>query len=104
VVLVAFLVSLALVVIGTTYAVVKGVEFWRQAKSTGRTLSAELALFEERAARTEQLFAEADVSTQALQAAQERLRISHARLNVLLGTFEANRRRTYWLRAFLPPR
>jgi hypothetical protein len=104
VILAAFLVALVLVVAATTYAVVRGVSLWRHAKSTGRTFSAELARFEERAARTERLLAEADASSTALAAAQERLRISRARLTVLLGAFEDDKRRTRWLRVFVPSR
>lgn len=100
----AFLASLALVLAATAYAVVRGVSMWRRAKQVGGAFEAELALFDERAARTERLLADADRSALALQAAQERLRVSHARLEVLLGSIEDARRRTRWLRVFLPPR
>lgn len=103
-VLYTFLGSLVLVVGTTAYVVARGVELYRQAKRTGRTFSAEFAIFEERSARTERLLAEADGSAQALQAAQERLRISLARLQILLGSIERAKSRTYWLRVFLPPR
>jgi hypothetical protein len=104
VILYSFLASLALVVAATTYVAVQGVTLWRQAKRAGGAFDAELSLFDERAARTERLLEEADRSTQALAAAQERLRISRARLQVLLGSLEDARRRTRWLRMFLPPR
>lgn len=100
----AFLASLALAVAGTIYAVLKAIELWRQVKSTGRTFSTELSRFDERAARTERLLAEADVSATALGDAQERLRVSLARLEVLRDALESSRRRTSWLRAFAPPR
>lgn len=103
-ILLAFLVGLVLVVGAAVYAVVRGIALWRQVKGTSKTFSAELALFEERSARTERLLAEADASSQALVAAQARLRISRARLNVLLRAFEDDRRRTHWLRAFVPSR
>ena len=103
-ILFSFLASLALVAAATAYVVVRGLSLWRQVKGTGSEFEAELALFDERAARTERLLAEADRSAQALQAAQERLQISRARLQVLLGSIEDARRRTRWLRLFLPPR
>ena len=103
-ILFSFLASLALVAAATAYVVVRGLSLWRQVKGTGSAFEAELALFDERAARTERLLAEADRSARALQAAQERLRISRARLQVLLGSIEDARRRTRWLRLFLPPR
>jgi hypothetical protein len=103
-ILIAFLVGLVLVVAATVHAVLRGLVLWRQVKSTGRAFSTELARFEERSARTERLLAEADTSSQALVAAQERLRISRARLNILLRAFEDDKRRTRWLRVFVPTR
>lgn len=103
-VLYAFLASLALAVAGTIYAALKAIALWRQVKSTGRAFSDRLALFEERAVRTEQLLSEADSSAKALVEAQERLRVSLARLDVLRDALESSRRRTSWLRAFAPPR
>lgn len=103
-VLTAFLVGLVLWLAGVFILVVRGVELWRNAKRTGKAFSSELELFEERSARTEQLLAEADRASRDLQAAQERLRISKARLDVLLGSIETARQRTRWLRAFLPVR
>jgi hypothetical protein len=100
----AFLVALALALAATAYAVVRGVTLWRQAKSTGNAFSVELARFEERAARTERLLAEADRSTRDLQAAQERLHVSHAQLQVLLRSLERAKHRARWLRYFLPLR
>ena len=103
-ILTTFLGSLVLVAAATVYAVTRGVTLWRQAKSTERALSTEFALFDERSARTERLLAEADASAQALRAALDRLRLSRARLQILLGSIESAKRRTYWLRVFLPPR
>lgn len=100
----ALLAGLAAVLAGTLYAVVQGVELWRQAKRSGRTLTDELARFEERAARTERLLGEAESASLRLAAAQERLRVSRARLAVLTGALESAQRRTRWLRAFLPIR
>lgn len=103
-ILTAFLVGLALVLVGVFVVVVRGLALWRQGKRTGGAFSDELALFEERAVRTEQLLAEADRANQDLQAATERLRASRAQLDVLLESLETARRRTRWLRAFLPAR
>ena len=104
VVLTAFLVGLVLSLVGLFVVVVRGLALWRQAKRTSGVFGDELALFEERSARTEQLLAEADRSSQELQAATERLRVSRAQLSVLTGSLGRAQRRTRWLRAFLPVR
>ena len=100
----AFLVGLALSLVDIVFGSVRGVSLWRQGKRTGRTITGELALFEERSARTEQLLADADRANQDLQAATERLRVSRAQLQVLLNSLEGAQRRTRWLRVFLPTR
>ena len=100
----AFLVGLTLTLVGTFVAAVRGVALWRDGKRTGGVFTSELALFDERSARAEQLLADADRANQDLQAATERLRVSRAQLDVLLGSLEAAQRRTRWLRAFLPVR
>jgi len=104
VVLVAFLIGLALALVGIVFVMVRGLALWRHGKHSGRVLRSELSLFEERAARTERLLAEAEESSQDLQVALERLRLSRARLQVLLASLERAQRRTRWLRAFLPTR
>lgn len=101
-ILAAFLVGLVLSVAALVFAIVRAVGLWRQAKSTGSSLTAELSKFEERSARTERLLEEAESSNRELQAALERLRVSRARLEVLLGALERATARTRWLRAFLP--
>ena len=103
-VLSAFLVWLVLSLVGLFVVVIRGVELWRQGKRVGSAFGDELALFEERSARTEQLLAEAERASRDLEAAMERLRISRAQLNVLLASLETAQRRTRWLRAFLPVR
>jgi triphosphoribosyl-dephospho-CoA synthetase len=103
-ILVAFLVGLALVVAATAFVVVRAVELWRNAKRTGGKFTDELALFEERSARAERLLTENERSSRELEAALERLRVSRARLDVLLGSLEAAQRRTRWLRVLLPLR
>ena len=103
-VLASFLVGLLAVLAGTGYAGVRGFALWRRAKGTGGAITAELALFEERAVRTERLLAEAERSSKALLEAQERLRVSLARLQVLTASLESAQRKTAWLRAFVPSR
>lgn len=103
-ILTAFLLGLVLSLVGLFIVIVRGLALWRQGKRTSRAFGDELALFEERSARTEQLLAEADRASQDLQAATERLRVSRAQLDVLLGSVETARQRTRWLRAFLPAR
>jgi hypothetical protein len=104
VVLLAFLLGLAAVVAATVFCVLRGVRLWRQAKRTGGAFSTEVARFEERSARTERLLAEADRASRDLSAALERLRADRARLQVLLDALERAKKRTRWLRAFLPAR
>ena len=103
-VLTAFLIGLTLGLAGLFIAVVRGIVLWRQGKRTGGAISSELALFEERTARSEELLAEAERASQDLRVATERLRISRARLDVLLASLDAAQRRTRWLRVFLPSR
>ncbi len=103
-ILATFLVGLVLVIGATVFVAVRGLALWREAKGTGGRISDELALFDERSARTERLLADAETSSHELEAALERLRISRARLGVLLGSLEAAQRRTRWLRVLLPPR
>jgi hypothetical protein len=104
VILTAFLVGLTLSLVGLFVVVIRGVALWRHGKRTGGAFTDELARFEERAARTEQLLAEADRANQDLQAATERLRVSRAKLGVLLESLETAQRRTRWLRMFIPVR
>lgn len=103
-VLTAFLVGLVLAIVGIVVAAVRGIQLWRQGKRSGGAITSELASFEERSARTEQLLAEAERSSQDVQEAAERLRRSRAQLQVLLASVERARHRTRWLRAFLPTR
>jgi len=102
VVLTAFLIGLVLGLAGLFIVIVRGITLWRHGKRTGGTITKELDLFEERAARTEQLLAEAERASGELQAAAERLRVSRARLQVLLASLDTAKRRTRWLRVFLP--
>ena len=104
VVLPAFLAGLVLAFSAIVFATVRGVGLWRQMKRTGAAFSDELSSFDERAARAERLLAEADRSNRDLEAALARLRVSRARLDVLLGSLEGAQRRTRWLRVLLPLR
>jgi hypothetical protein len=104
VILTAFLVGLVLTLVGLFVAVVRAVGLWRQGKRTGGMFGDELALFEERSARTEQLLAEADRASEDLRVATERLRASRAQLDVLRGALSDAQRQTRWLRVFLPAR
>ena len=101
-VLASFLVGLAVVIVATAFCVVRGLQFRRQAKSTGSVLGEEVARFEVRSARTERLLAEAENASNELEAALERLRKSRAELQILLDAVERAKARTRWLRAFLP--
>ena len=103
-VLIALLVGVAAVVAAIVFCVVRGVQLWRQAKRTGGVLGAEVAKFEERSARTERLLDEAESANERLQAARERLSADRARLQVLLEAVQRAKKRTRWLRAFLPVR
>jgi hypothetical protein len=104
VILTAFLVGLSLALVGIFVAAVRGITLWKQGKRSGGAITSELALFEDRTARTEQLLADADRASQELHAATERLRVSRAQLRVLLDAVEAAQRRTRWLRVFIPTR
>jgi hypothetical protein len=104
VVLSSFLVGLVLGLAGTFVVAVRGVALWKQGKRSGKAITSELALFEERSARTEQLLVDAERAQAELQVATERLRVSRAQLQVLLGSIEEAQRRTRWLRVFLPSR
>jgi hypothetical protein len=102
VVLYAFLAGLAVSVLGTSVMAVRGVGLWRQTKRTGRSLGAELSMFERRAALTERHLAQWDRSNTELQHALEQLRSSRARLKLLLDSVERANSRLRWLRVFLP--
>ena len=103
-ILYAFLAGSVVALVAIVFVSVQGVGLWRQAKRTGGKFSTELSSFEARAAQAERLLAGADRSSQDLDAAVARLRVSRARLDVLLGSLEAAQRRTRWLRVLLPLR
>ena len=101
-VLLAFLSALALVLVALTISVIRGLRFWRQVKRTGRAFSTEIALFDERSARTERLLANSGQASEELEAALARLRSSRARVQVLLDSVARAKKRVGWLRAFFP--
>ncbi len=101
-VLPAFLVGLVAVLAAAIFAVVRAVGLWRQAKRTGGALTQELSSFEDRAATTERNLAAWEQASADLEAAVERLRVSRARLQVLLDALDRAQGRTRWLRVFLP--
>jgi hypothetical protein len=101
-VLLAFLSALALVLVALTVCVIRGLRFWRQVKRMGRAFSAEMALFDERSARTERLLANSGQASEELEAALARLRSSRARVQVLLDSVARAKKRVGWLRAFFP--
>jgi hypothetical protein len=102
VVLAAFLAGLVLAFAATAYAGVRGLGLWRVARGTGERFQDELALFEERSARTERLLAEGERASRDLELALARLRASQAQLNVLRSALERSLQRVRWLRAFVP--
>jgi len=101
-VLLALLVGLVAVLAAAIFVGVRGVGLWRQAKRTGGALTKELSSFEERTATAERNLAAWERASADLEAAVERLRVSRARLQVLLDALERAQGRTRWLRVFLP--
>ena len=101
-VLLVFLVSLGIVLVAAIVCAVRGVRFWRQFKRTSRTFSTEVALFDERSARTERLLADSGRTSEELEAALARLRASRAHMQVLLDSVARAKKRIGWLRAFFP--
>ena len=101
-VLASFLVALALVLAAIAFCVVRGIQLWRAARSTGGAFGAEVARFEVRSARTERLLAENEAASKEVEAALERLRVSRAKLGVLTSEVGRAQARVRWLRAVLP--
>jgi exonuclease VII small subunit len=101
-VLFAFVAGVVLVVLGTAFAVVRGIELWRHMRRTNRLFSGELESFEERTARIESHLAEWEQSNSELDAALARLHASRARLQVLQDAVDQAQARVRWLRVFVP--
>lgn len=102
VVLLAFLAALVVVLAALVFAVVRAIGLWRQAKRTGGAIGGELASFEEKTARAERHMTEFERSSAELDEALERLRVSQARLRVLLAAVERAQDRVRWIRVFVP--
>jgi exonuclease VII small subunit len=102
VVLLAFLAALVVVVGALTFAIVRAIALWRQTKRTGGALGAELASFEEKAALAERHMSAFERSSADLEQALERLRVSQARLRVLVAAVERAQDRVRWIRVFVP--
>lgn len=101
-VLLAFLAALVVVLAALTFAVVRAIGLWRQAKRTGGAIGGELESFEEKTARAERHMSEFENSSKDLEQALERLRVSQARLRVLVAAVERAQDRVRWIRVFVP--
>jgi hypothetical protein len=102
VVLLAFLLALVVSLAGLVFATVRGIAAWRQAKQTGRTVSAELAALNTASLQAQVHLENFERSNLQLQQSLERLRVSRAQLQVLLDALERAQARLRWLRVFLP--
>ena len=88
-----------------SWSSIRGIALWQPGKADGRRRSRASSRSSRSAARERsELLADADRSSQDLQAAAERLRVSRAQLQVLLDSLEGAKRSTRWLRVFLPAR
>jgi hypothetical protein len=101
-VLAAFSVALVLSLAATVFAAVRGLQLYRQLKRTRRALAEPLSAFEAKAAEVDRHLDAFEGSSRELERARERLRVSRARLQVLLDTVGRAQRRTRWIRVFLP--
>ncbi len=90
---------LVAVVAGIAYAVVRGLQLWRNVKRSNATLSAELDRISLASAQIEHHMAAAEAAGARLSNATERLARSRAQLNVQLAAIQEARarvRRTFW--------
>jgi len=101
-VLSAFLIALVLALAATVFAGVRGLQLYRLAKRTSRTLSEPLSAFEAKAAEVDRHLDAFEASSREFERAKEQLRISLARLEVLVATVRRAQSRTRWIRVFLP--
>ena len=101
-VLSAFLVALVLALAATVFAGVRGLQFYRQAKRTSRALSEPLSQFEAKAAEVDRHLDAFEASSREFERAKEQLRVSRARLQVLIAAVGRAQSRTRWIRVFLP--
>jgi hypothetical protein len=99
----AFWIALAVLIVtfaaGTAFAVVRGIQLYREAKRVGGVLSGEVDRINVTAAQIEDQLRKADGAKSRLQAATDRLAVSRARLNVQLAAMHEARaqlRRVFW--------
>ncbi len=101
--MVGFWLSLALLFVAVTagiaYAVVRGLQLYRNVKRTGGEFSARTEKISVTVASIERHMAAAEASTQRLAEANRRLQLSRARLDVQLAAVREARaqvRRVFW--------
>jgi hypothetical protein len=101
--MVGFWLSLALVFVAVTagiaYAVVRGLQFYRNVKRTGGEFSTRMEKISVTVASIERHLAAAEASTQRLAEANRRLQLSRAQLDVQLAAVREARaqvRRVFW--------
>ena len=101
-VLSAFLIALVLALAALAFAGVRGLQCYRQAKRTSRALSEPLSQFEAKAAEVDRHLDAFEASSREFERAKEQLRVSRARLQVLIAAVGRAQSRTRWIRVFLP--
>ena len=101
--MVGFWLSLALLLVavaaGIVFAVVRGLQLYRNVKRAGGTFSARTERISSTVASIERHMAAAEASTQRLAEANRRLQLSRARLDVQLAAIREARaqvRRVFW--------
>jgi hypothetical protein len=99
----SFWIALAVLVVaiagGIAYAVVRGIQLWRDLKHTGSRLGAEVERINKASLQIERHMAAAEAAAGRLQGSTGRLAASRARLDVQLGALREARaqvRRTFW--------
>jgi hypothetical protein len=84
---------------GIAYAVVRGIQLWRDVKRSGSTFTAQVERISEASVQIEHQMAAAQAATGRLQSATGRLAASRARLDVQVAALREARaqvRRTFW--------
>ena len=99
----AFWIALAVLFVaivgGLAYAVVRGIQLWRDVKRSSSRLGAEVERISEASLRFERHVAAAEAAAGRLQGSTGRLAASRARLDVQLAALREARaqvRRTFW--------
>ena len=96
---IALAVLLIAVVAGTAYAVVRGIQAYREAKRVGGVLGDGVERINVSVAQIEEHLRKSDEARSRLQAATDRLALSRAKLNVQLAAVHEARaqlRRVFW--------